>query len=114
MQEETIETAPDLVRAFHLMWDHFPGPCSLIHKSKKVIAVNPACKTIGREVGMFCVNTGNPENHKGCLSGKALAEHKAQRRQVAYDGVQRAVFWLPVDGHDDYYLHFSVGFEAEG
>lgn len=101
-----------LIEAFHLMWDHFPGPSSLVHKTKKVIAANPACIAMGREPGMYCSRTGSPESHKGCLAAKALAEHRAERIQVEADGTHRAVFWLPVDGFDDYYIHFGVTMDA--
>lgn len=59
-----------LIRAFHLMYDHFPEPAQLTHKSKQIVALNPACKAIGREVGMICIKHGPPEAHAGpCQQG---------------------------------------------
>ena len=42
-----------LIEAFHLMFDHFPEGVQLAHKSKRVVALNAACKSLGREVGMI-------------------------------------------------------------
>lgn len=108
-----MDETPELIAAFHLMWDHFPGPCSLIHKSKRVVAVNQASKDMGRNVGMRCIETGAPENHKGCLAAQALTERRAQRIQVDAHGTLRVVFWLPVDGYDDYYTHFSIRVDSK-
>ncbi|MCD8352636.1 MAG: hypothetical protein LUC93_18695 [Planctomycetaceae bacterium] len=101
----------ELVAAFHLMYDRFPGACTLVHKTKRVAAVNPACKDIGREVGMICSKHGPPEAHKGCLANQAVAEHAAKRVQTTSYGAERVIYWLPVDGYDDYYIHFSAAFE---
>lgn len=108
MQEEHNRELDGLIGSFHLMWDTYPGPCSLIHKSKKVVAVNPACKTIGREVGMICSKHGPPENHRLCRAANALSSHQAQRIDAERAGKNYAIFWLPIDGHEEYYLHFSV------
>jgi hypothetical protein len=29
-----------VIEEFHLIWDHFPEPVTLVHKSREVIAVN--------------------------------------------------------------------------
>lgn len=105
MQEERDQ---ELVRAFHLMWDHFPAPCSLINKKREVIAVNPATKAIGREVGMICSKHGPPEMHKGCLASDALNSHETKQLQAERGGKKITVFWLPIDGYDEYYVHFAV------
>lgn len=111
MQEEHNQERALLAESFRLMWDHFPGPCSLVHKSREVIAANPAARAMGREVGMICSKHGPPELHKGCLASKTLSSHEAQQIQMERDGKKNAVFWLPIDGHDDYYLHFAIGME---
>ena len=97
-----------LVAAFHLMWDNYPAPCTLVHASREVIAVNPACDGIGRKPGMICSRHGPPENHRGCLADRALAEHAAQSVRKTAHGTERITFWLPIDGFADYYVHFSV------
>ena len=35
-----------LIEAFHLMFDHFPEGVQLAHKSKRVVALNAACKAL--------------------------------------------------------------------
>lgn len=74
-----------LEKAFHLMWDHFPEPVSLIHKSKCVVAVNPACSSIGRTVGSICIKHGKPEAHKGCLALKALKKQTGMYRAGTFE-----------------------------
>ena len=107
---ETVDTAPaELVSAFHMMWDSFPGVCSLIHKSRTIVAANPASRGIGREPGTICAQNGPPENHKGCLAAKVLASGQPQRIVTERGGSKYAVFWLPIENHDDYYIHFAVG-----
>lgn len=107
--DNNAETALNgLIDAFHLMWDHYPAPCTLVHRSREVIAVNPACREIGREPGMDCSRHGPAENHRGCLADKAVAEHKAYRARKVANGSERIAFWLPIDGFADYYVHFSV------
>lgn len=108
MQEEHDPGRSQLIQAFHLMWDHLPAPCSLVNKGKEVIAVNPAAKAFGREVGMICSKHGPPELHKGCLAAKALSSHETQQIYSERDGKKFTVFWMPIDGYDEYYIHFAV------
>ena len=87
-----------LIEAFHLMFDHFPEGVQLAHKSKRVVALNAACKSLGREVGMICAQHGAPEAHKGCLAAQAVKEGQAKWRtaEPAGPGGRKAVvFWLP-------------------
>ena len=56
--DDDIQVDQKLVEAFHLMFDHFPEGVQLAHKSKRVVAVNPACQAIGRTVGMICAKHG--------------------------------------------------------
>ncbi len=101
-----------LLEAFHLMFDHYPKPAQLAHKSKKIVAVNPAGEAIGRQVGMVCATHGAPEAHRGCLAARAVKNRQATWQTVppsAPDGREVVVFWLPVTGHPDFFVHFSAG-----
>ena len=98
----------ELKKSFHLMWDHFPQPCTLVHRTKEVIAVNPACDIIGRRVGMICSQHGPAEAHQGCLANQALRERSPQVQRVVRGDLELLVFWLPVDGYPDYYIHFGL------
>lgn len=103
------EVDPELLKAFHMMWDHFPEPCRLIHRSREVVAMNPPCAAIPREVGSICAQEPPLEKHRGCRAGEALETHRAQtlygRRA---DGTEATAYWLPVDGYPDFYVHFAI------
>ena len=103
------EAPQELVESFRLMWGTYPAPASLVHKSKTIIAVNAACRLGGREPGMNCAKWDSPEKHKGCLANRALREQKPLYRETRdEDGVSR-VYWLPVPGYPDFYVHFGTG-----
>ena len=107
-----IKADPRLIEAFHLMYDHFPEPATLVHKSRLVIAANPACDLIGRKPGMVCARQGSAEAHKGCLATEALSRHQAKFRKISIETPEKrniTAFWLPIDGHQDFYIHFAVG-----
>ena len=98
----------ECIEAFHSLWDKFPGPVTLVHKSKRVIAANPACAAIGREVGMLCSQHGPAESHKGCLAHLALSTQQCQcvRKQLGEKDL--IIYWLPLSTHPDYYIHFAI------
>lgn len=99
-----------VIEAFHLMYDNFPEPAQLAHKSKRIVALNPASEAIGRRPGMICAKHGPPEAHTGCLAVKAVKEQETKwviKEDPA--GQKFAVLWLPVAGHPDFFIHFSAG-----
>ena len=67
-----------LLKAFHLMYDSFPGVAQLNHKSKLIVAVNPAARAFAREEGMICHQHGSPAQHNGCLAEMTLQDKKEQ------------------------------------
>ena len=94
------------------MFDHYPEAAQLTHKSKRIVALNPACEAIGRHAGMIRAKHGPPEAHKGCLAMDAPKKHKAEVTIAEHDSPERrkyAVFWLPIEGYPDFYVHFSAG-----
>ena len=108
-----IKVDEKLIEAFHLMFDHFPEGAQLAHKSKKIVALNPACKAMGREVGMICAKDGPPEAHKSCLANKTVKNHKATwvtGAQTVPNGPVSVTLWLPIDGYPDFFIHFGVGY----
>lgn len=94
-----------VVEAFHMMWGSFPAPVRLIHKNRKVLAVNEMAKSLGMDVGVPCTAVGNPQSHKYCDATKALATDTAQR--MAAPG-NRIKFWCPVRNCPDVFIHFTV------
>lgn len=109
---KTIHEDPqELIDAFHLMYDNFPEAAQLTHKSRRIVAINPAGEGMGRHPGMTCIKHGPIENHKGCIAAKAINEQKPcwTIHESPGGGNKFAVVWLPVPGHPDYYIHFSAG-----
>lgn len=99
----------EVIEAFNLMWRHFPNPVLLIYKDRTILAANPAGLAIGRKPGLNCAGFGRKEGHYGCLASRALAEQKPQCLSKEIDGVMKTVYWLPVEGCPDIYIHLSGG-----
>ncbi len=97
-----------IVDAFHMMWGGFPAPVRLIHKNRKVLAVNEIAKSMGMEVGVPCFSIGNPESHKACRAIEAISSHEGQRMNVEPGKIK---FWSPVRDCSDVYVHFTISVE---
>lgn len=108
MTEQIQPELQALIDAFHLMWDHFPEPVQLANKKYEVVAVNPACALMGRVPGMVCIKHGPPEAHKGCLAQQAIKEHQAKYVRNDSAGKEKLIYWLPIDGYPDHYIHFGT------
>ncbi len=100
-----MEKYDELIRAFHLTWDAFPGIARLIGKENHVLAVNQAAEAAGLTDGQICANIGAPESHKGCRKALALSTRTAQVDRPI-PGKVRA--WIPIDGYPEVVVHFSV------
>ena len=97
-----------VIEAFHLMWNKFAGPVTLVHRSRLVMAANPAAVSIGREPGIKCSQLSPASSHAGCLANKALDEGKAKIRLVVTPEYQPMAHWVPIEGYPDFFLHFST------
>ena len=94
-----------VIDAFHMMWGSFPEPVRLIHRDRRVLAVNEIAASKGMEVGVYCYSVGTPELHKVCSANEALVSKKGQRIN-APDG--RIRFWSPVSNCPDVFVHFVI------
>lgn len=103
-----IAVDPRLLEAFELMWGQYPGPASLVHRSKTIIAANAACQRGGRIPGMRCSTWPSPDNHRGCKANRTLDEQKAFHKEVRKETGVFRVYWLPVPGYPDLYIHFTT------
>lgn len=107
----TAHTISDeLSNHFHIFWDNFPFPVMLTHKDRTILDRNKAAEAAGYGVNSKCSDLGPKEAHKGCRANKALNEQKAER-VVGYIAMAEAVldsYWVPLAGHEDLYLHFSI------
>ena len=106
---ETATLPQNVIDAFHLMWNGFPEPVMLTHKSFEVVAVNRACAARGFKPGFHCNKLGTPEQHKGCMAQKCVRSGEAQCKAIQMPDNEAVGFWLPVEGHPDFFLHFGVG-----
>ena len=95
----------ELIRAFHLTWDGFPGVARLISRDNYVLAANRAAEAAGLTVGQICAKMGAPESHKGCRKAMALSTQTAQVDRPVENKIRA---WVPVDGYPDIVVHFSV------
>ena len=95
----------ELIQAFHLTWDRFPGCARLIDKGNNVLAVNQAAEAAGLTAGQICAKMGAPESHKGCRKALALSTQTAQVDRPVLEKIRA---WVPIDGYPEVVVHFSV------
>ena len=105
------EEHPEVIKAFHMFWDSYPGVATLVHKSYEIVAANQLAREIGRKPGVICAKLGSPEEHKGCQAKAALKQKQAKWIKKSYPDADRLIFWIPLDGYPDYYVHFSAAIE---
>ncbi len=94
-----------LIRTFHQMWDAFPGFARLIDRKHVILASNKAAEDKGFQAGAVCARVGAPESHQGCRMGIML---KTQIAQVDRPEKDRIRGWVPVEGHPDVLVHFTL------
>jgi hypothetical protein len=99
-----------LIESFHTMWDSFPSRVRLIQKDRTVLAVNKAAEKAGMAVRVKCIDTPSKDSHAGCKANAALKERKGIYQLNADKSLVR--FWIPVEGYDDIYVHFSIPAET--
>jgi hypothetical protein len=98
-----------VIETFHMMWGSFPVPVRLIHKSRKVLAVNETARNLGMDAGVQCFSIGNPEAHRGCKANEALALNQGQILKGEQDIIK---FWSPVRDCEDVYVHFQISVDS--
>ena len=100
--EQNENRYEELIRAFHLTWDAFPGTARLIDKGNHVLAVNQAA---GLTEGQVCAKIGAPESHRGCRKALALSTRTAQVDRPVENKIRA---WVPVEEYPEVVVHFSV------
>ena len=103
--EQNENRYEELIRAFHLTWDAFPGTARLIDKGNHVLAVNQAAAAAGLTEGQVCAKIGAPESHRGCRKALALSTQTAQVDRPIENKIRA---WVPVEGYPEVVVHFSV------
>lgn len=101
----------EVIEAFHTMWDNFPEPTSLVHKSTEVIAVNK-CHFL--EPGTYCSKTGGGP-HVGCRAQKALRSGEAEIGvgHSPFEDKDMITYWIPLERCPDYFVHLSIRFRID-
>lgn len=94
-----------MIEMFHTMYDNFPTRVRLIRKNREVLAVNKIAEAEGLRPGVRCVEQPPLEAHRFCKANQALKEHRG-KFYFAEDG--RIMFWAPLEGCDDVYVHGSI------
>src|SRR5271157_10803 len=105
---EQINSAinPDILKAFHLMWDIFPATVLLVTRDRTVRACNQSATERGLRLGMKCFQLSSDGVHKHCKANVALDEGTAQRTVVYSPAAQKVNnSWLPVSGEKDLFVH---------
>jgi hypothetical protein len=107
--DTVYQAAPELLQAFHLMWDNFPETVTLVHKSREILAVNKAgVKENRKKVGLFCSQLPPAEVHKVCRAEQALKTGLGVCLPKYEGGGVKLVYWVPLDGWPEVFVHFNV------
>ena len=106
-----MEQEEKLVQAFHMMWDNYPEAVRLIHRSFRVVAGNPVYMKMGGQTGGKC-NVGDPALHRGCQAIACLRARETRCITSRKDDVDWVTYWIPVEGTEDYSIHFTTGLNA--
>lgn len=100
-----INVNPEVIEAFHMCWDAFPGAVRLIDKAHRILASNNCAKEKGFLPGVYCATIGEPCSHKGCKSAKMIKTKTAQTDRPTYDRIRG---WIPLQGYPDIYVHYTL------
>lgn len=104
------DVKPEVLNAFQMMWGLHPGVVMLIHKDRRILAVNRNAEALGLPVGILCHSLYPSDTPcPGCMANKALNQGKAVRK-TAYAPSQKCFmdgFWIPVVGEPELYVHFG-------
>jgi hypothetical protein len=110
LEQISVAIDPDVLKAFHLMWDVFPASALLLTRNRTIQACNRAAIEKGLQVGMKCFQLAGDGIHKHCKANAALDEDAAQQT-VAFAPRSNKVnnsFWLPVAGEKDLFVHVVI------
>jgi hypothetical protein len=112
LESDNTVVSPDILKAFHLMWDMFPTPVFLLRKDRIIVDCNQTARDRGvRLGGTKCYQlSGDDCIHKQCLGNSALEEGVGKRSVGYYAPSKRFVdsYWLPIQGQKDLFVHFAI------
>ncbi|MDL2206732.1 hypothetical protein LJC33_07485 [Eubacteriales bacterium OttesenSCG-928-N13] len=96
----------DAIARFHAIWDGFSERARLIREDRTVLAINSVAEREGLTTGVRCIDAPPSGSHAGCRANLALRDGCAQY-DLSVNG-KRMRFWIPMDGCEDLYVHFSL------
>jgi hypothetical protein len=101
---------PEVVEAFHKMWDHYPSVVMLIQADRSILAVNLEGERMNIQPGIRCFRlAGRDKVCDHCMANEALREGKAKRFTGFIERLKqfRDSYWVPVAGEINIYVHFG-------
>ena len=101
---------PDILKAFHLMWDAFPSSALLVTRNRTIQACNQAAIEKGLAVGMKCFQLSSDGVHNFCRANATLDNGVAEQ-SVGYRPGSKKVnnsYWLPIAGEKDLFVHVTI------
>ena len=106
----THQISNEILSNFHLFYDNFPAPVTLVHKDRTILAMNKTAEAVGYQTGIRCIDMGKKEHHKVCQANKALSEQTATRLVAYFDfaGAVLDTYWIPLAGSDELYIHYAA------
>lgn len=100
----------ELKSAFKQMWGHYPAPVMLLRRDHVIIGTNRAAETAGIPEGINCYTlAGRDKICAHCKAAKARRSGTGIRETAFSQSLGRVMdgFWIPLDGNEDYYVHFG-------
>ena len=114
---EAKHQVDELIEFFNLMWGNFPILAQLIHKDRTVMALNRIALAQGKKPGKKCFEfTGRSKVCPHCEANEAMRD-KTGRGAISYNWPLqqlRDCYWVPVPGHEDYYVHCGINITDYG
>jgi len=110
-EPDNTEVSPEILKAFHLMWDMFPTIVLLLRKDRTILGCNQTASDRGVRLGTKCYQlSGDHCIHKQCLGNSALEEGVGKRSTGYYAPSKRFVdsYWLPIRGEKGLFVHFAI------
>ena len=106
----THQITEETLRNFHLFYDNFPTPVTLVHKDRTILAMNKSAETAGYKAGIRCIDMGKKEHHKVCMANKALNEQTATRLVAYFDFAEAVLdtYWIPLAGSEEFFVHYAA------
>lgn len=104
------DVKPEVIESFKAMWNLYPEPVMLVHKSRDIVARNKMAEEMGIPAGVKCHSlAGRDKICSGCKGNAALKKKEGLRKVSFNDLSDKCLdgYWVPVDGEEDLMVHFG-------